>query len=209
MSNQGIKGIDVRQTISALIFRSFLLDETGAKVTSGTTNLYLYELQDDGTLKSYDFNDNTFKTGALTTEVNTMTHRQGNNSTTNTGIWTKALSTLTGFTIGGVYLAVVTNDNAQPSWQAREFQFGSLEGDDGAFVPFTVGASSSTTVVKTDRAEADNFWNGSVIAFISGAYRGLARKVTSYANTNGAFTVATLPGSPSSGDRGIIIGRIE
>ncbi len=77
----------------------------------------------------------------------------------------------------------------------------------GAFAEFTVGSSSSTAVVNTNRTEADNFWNHSIIAFTSGSLRGIASKVTSYANASGAFTVLnTLPGTPATGDKGIIIG---
>lgn len=125
----GHKGIDVRQTANRLIFDASLKDTGGAKVTGGTSNLYLYELQDDGTLKSYDWNDNTFKSTALTTEVSTMTHRTGNNGGTSTGIWTKVLSTLTGFTNGALYYAVVSNTTAHPPQQERKFQFGSVESD--------------------------------------------------------------------------------
>jgi len=123
------KGIDVRQTGDRLIFRAFLQDSDGALVTSGTTTLKLYELQDDGTLKSYDFDDNTFKTTALTTETAAMTHQQGNNGATDTGLWTCALTTLAGFTAGNIYFAMVTNAGAGPTDQLREFQFGSAQGD--------------------------------------------------------------------------------
>lgn len=123
------KGIDVRATDDRLLFRALLLDSAGAQITSGTTNLRLYRLESDGTLASYDFNDNTFKTTALTTETLAMTHRQGNNSTTNTGIWTASLTTLTGFSAGDVIVMLVENTGASPVWQAREFQFGSEQGD--------------------------------------------------------------------------------
>ena len=207
MANNTFKGIDVRATNSALIFRALLLYGSGAKVTTGTTNLYLYEMQSDGTLKGYDWNDNTFKTTALTTEVATMTHQTSNNSTTNTALWTKALSTITGFSHGGVYVAEVNNANASAPWQAREFQFGSDQGDLGCFTSFVVGASSSTNVIKTNRTEADSFWNNQVIAMTSGTYKGCSAKISSYANTNGAFTIGTaFPGTVSSGDTGIIVG---
>lgn len=124
------KGIDVRATSSELLLRAFLQDSAGAIVTTGPTSLYLYELQmSDGSLKSYDFNDNTFKATALTTETASMTHRTGNNSTTNTGIWTYRLDTLPGFTAGNIYLARVKNAGASPTDQVREFQYGGAEGD--------------------------------------------------------------------------------
>lgn len=124
------KGVDVRATTSELLLRALLQTSSGSLVTSGTTNLYLYELQmADGTLKSYDFNDNTFKSTALTTETLAMTHRLGNNGTTSTGIWTARLATLTGFTKGNIYFARASNSLATPVDQVREFQFGSIEGD--------------------------------------------------------------------------------
>src|SRR6516164_7394609 len=111
MANTGFKGVDVRQTGAELVFRAFLQTSAGAVVTTGTTNLYLMELQSDGTIKTYDFNDNTFKTTAVTTEPLAMTYRKSNNATTDTGLWTVVLSTLTGFTIGAVYLVRINNTN--------------------------------------------------------------------------------------------------
>ena len=204
-----MRGIDVRQTYDRLVFRGSLKDTLGAILATGTTTLRLFELQSDGTLKSYDFNDNTFKTTALTTATLAMTHRTGNNSTYNTGIWTVGLTTLTGFTVGNIYFAQVSNSSASPADQEREFQFGSEEGDGGAFQEFTVAASSSTTEVRSNRGEANDFWNGSVIAFTSGTLKGIARQVSDFANSNGAFTVETLPGTPAENDRAIIIGRIN
>lgn len=129
MSATGHKGVDVRESANRLLFRALLQDSTGALVTAGTTSLYLYQIEHDGTLKSYDWNDSTFKTTALTTETQALTHRTGNNGTTNTGLWTYALTTLTGFTVGAVYLARVKNTGAAPTDQVREFQFGSAQGD--------------------------------------------------------------------------------
>lgn len=129
------KGIDVRATVSELLFRVLLQDAGGVIVATGTTSLRLYEVQmADGTLKSYDFNDNTFKTTALTTPTLAMTHRTGNNATYNTGLWTARLPSLGDFTVGNIYLAHVSNAGASPAVQVREFQFGSAQGDE---VPIT------------------------------------------------------------------------
>lgn len=125
----GHKGIDVRQTGNRLLFDSFLQDMSGVLVTTGTAKLYLYELQDDGSLNSYDFSSNTFKTTALTNAFASLTHRQGNNNTTNTGIWTSGLTVLTGFSNSGIYYARTNHTNAWPNDQTRKFQFGSAEGD--------------------------------------------------------------------------------
>lgn len=137
MANTGFKGIDIVQSGSQIVFRVSLKDSSGAKLTTGTTTLTLYELQSDGTLASYDFSSNTFKTTALTTATLALTHRTGNNGTTNTGLWTVALATLTGFTVGGIYIAQVNNTGAAPPDQEREFQYAGVEGD----VVVTAGAT--------------------------------------------------------------------
>lgn len=129
MSNNTTKGIDVRQTGTALVFRAFLQSSAGALIISGTTNLYIMELQSDGTIATYDFSSNTFKTGAVTTEFSAMSYKKSNNATTDTGLWTLALATLTGFTVGAIYLVRVNNSGAFPTDQMREFQFGSDQGD--------------------------------------------------------------------------------
>lgn len=148
MANTGFKGIDVRQTGTEILFRASLKDATGAKVTSGTTTLMLYEYQSDGTINSYDFNDNTFKSTALTTATLALTHRKGNNGTQDTGVWTATLATLTGFTVGALYLVQINNTGASPTDQEREFQFGSAQGD-----LVTTAVSTGTAYVETDTRE--------------------------------------------------------
>jgi hypothetical protein len=53
-----------------------------------------------------------------------------------TGIWSYALSTLTGFTAGGLYIFDVSDESGTPTafppQQERQFQFGQAEGDLGA-----------------------------------------------------------------------------
>jgi hypothetical protein len=132
----GFRGVSVRQSGDRIVFRCSLKDSAGAKLASGTTALRLFEQQPDGSLKSFDWNDFTFKTTALTTDNRAMTHRTGNNGTYNTGIWTATLLStegtntgLNGFTIGNIYLAQASNAGAVPTDQEREFQYGGTEGD--------------------------------------------------------------------------------
>lgn len=127
--NTGFKGIDVRQTGNELVFRAFLQTAAGALLTSGTVNFYIMELQSDSTIKTYDFSDNTVKTGAVTTENLAATYRKSNNATTDTGLWTAALATLTGFTVGAMYFVRVNCSTASPTDQMIIFQYGSAEGD--------------------------------------------------------------------------------
>lgn len=161
------QGVDVRATTDRLLFRALLLDSVGAKVTTGTTTLRLYELQSTGTLKSYDFNDNTFKTTALTTPTLAMSHRQGNNATFDTGLWTIALATLTGFTVGNVYFAGVANTGATPADQVREFQFGNAEGDmtvTTGLINANAAASSAPTLRLVNTIMQASSTTGSLIA---------------------------------------------
>jgi hypothetical protein len=125
MANTGFKGVDIRQSGSTLLFRAFLQDTAGNIVSGGTTSLYIYELQDDGSIKSYDFSDKTLKTTALTTETASMTHRTGNNSTRDTGLWTYSLVP-SGLNSGAVYVSVIESTLASPTKQAREFQYGEI-----------------------------------------------------------------------------------
>lgn len=125
----GYGGINVRESGDRVVFRAFLLDGDGLPVIDGDTLLYLYELQGDGSLKSYDFSDHSFKGGEVTSETTAMTHQAGNGGLTDTGLWTAVLTNMTGFTRGGVYLALVKNALACPAVQAREFQYGNGEGD--------------------------------------------------------------------------------
>lgn len=125
MTAQAFAGIDIRAASGGLLFRAFLQDSVGAILATGTTTLRLYELQTDGSLKSYDFTGDTFKTTALTAPTLALTHRTGNNTTYSTGIWSVALTTLTGFTAGSIYFAEINNAGASPPDQVREFQYGS------------------------------------------------------------------------------------
>ena len=123
------RGIDIRESSGQIVFRASLKSSAGAKVATGTTEIRLYEVQDNGALKTYDFSDDTFKTTACTDDEQEMTHRAANNGSVDTGLWTYVLSTLTGFTVGGVYVVQVTNSGASPESQEREFQFGGVEGN--------------------------------------------------------------------------------
>lgn len=124
----GFQGIFIRQPGDRIVTRAFLADSAGNPLSSGTSTLRLFKLASDGTLSTYDFNDNTFKTGAVTTPTASMTHRTGVNSTFNTGVWTHVLSTLTGLAAGDVLFAHVTNTSASPPTQVHQFQFGGGEG---------------------------------------------------------------------------------
>lgn len=212
----GFKGINVRQTGDRLLFRALLQDNTGALITTSTAAMRIYELQNDGTLKSYDFNDNTFKTTALTTATQNLTHRTGNNSTVNTGIWTFALTTVTGFTIGNIYLFNVNHSSAVPTDQVREFQYGDTEGD-SEFVNAKVNDGSPTTTGFVGAATGSDTLNGStndiykngILVFTSGTLKGIGRKITGYTAATKTFVTTAFATAPANGDPFIIIADIE
>lgn len=143
------RGIDIRQSTERLLFRASLKDSDGAKVSSGTTELRLYRLNDDGTLDVYDWTADAFVAPGSGTpdDETTMTHqvrRDSSGADVATGIWTKVLSDLDALTAGQVYIAQVTNSGAFPESQEREFQFGGVEGDAPASGVVTVSATSVT-----------------------------------------------------------------
>lgn len=212
----GFRGVDIRETGDRIVFRASLKDAAGNKLTSGTVELRIFELQSDGTLKSYDFNDNTFKTTALTTAVANMTHRQGNNSTYNTGFWTYALTTVTGFVPGNIYFAQVYHASASPPEQEREFQYGGTQ-DDFIVLGNVNDAGATTTDFDGDAnlSASNDFYNGCLMVFLNGTLKGISRGITDYvgASKNFAFSGvagdidAAWPTAPANGDRFAIVGR--
>jgi hypothetical protein len=71
----------------------------------------------------------------------------------------------------------------------------------------TTAAGSSSTEVRTGATQADNFYN-ELVLLVRNAAGVVARRITDYALTDGAFTVdPALPFTPSPGDRVIVLGR--
>lgn len=116
--------IDVLRVGRGVVFQFLLLDESGMPVTGGLSELYLYEVQADGTLHSFDFADGMFKSQGLTIEAAQAVHRRGNGDTRDTGIWTYALDEVGAFSDRGAYIVLVHHAGASPPWQGRRFQYG-------------------------------------------------------------------------------------
>jgi hypothetical protein len=145
-------GINVLKSGDRIVFEIDLYDDVGAVLAGGTTLMYLLEVQNDGTLKTYDFSDNTFKTTTPAAATQALTHRTASNGTINTGIWTFALTTLTGFTVGNEYIIFVVNANSSPGSVKKKFLFGGTDRDtpvqsvlaDGVAHGGTIGSSTAT-----------------------------------------------------------------
>lgn len=150
MANTGFKGTRCIQSGTVILFTVNLEDSLGNFVTTGTTTVSIIEYQSDGTIKSYDFNDNTFKTTALTTQFLNLTYRKSNNASVDEGLWTGVLSTLTGFTVGGRYRFRFNNANAYSPNQYEDITYGSAEGD------LVLTGSSAQADVKSIDGQATN-----------------------------------------------------
>ena len=71
----------------------------------------------------------------------------------------------------------------------------------GLTVTGTVGTSSTTTAVTSNRAEAADYFRLGAVTFTSGACSGETRAVRAYTPTAGTFTMdRPLPVAPSNGD---------
>ena len=72
----------------------------------------------------------------------------------------------------------------------------------------TAASGSTSTVINTAATQATGFYDG-LIVVIQNSSGNVARSITSYDNTNGAFTLdSALPFTPTIGDRFIVLGRI-
>lgn len=117
------RGIAIRDAGDRIYFVASFKDAAGALVASTGGLLYMTRIRTDGTLDTYDFNDNTFKTTAVTTETVALTHRKSNNTTVDTGIHTYMLTTITGFTVGDMILVRMYHADASPTFQEDIFQY--------------------------------------------------------------------------------------
>ena len=126
------KGIDVRQTGTALLFRYSLKTAAGTKLTTGTTELQLARLTVQGitvVVEGFDFADNTFKTTLRAQPTLELDQQQLDGGAYDLGVWTGTLTELDAFAPGDIILTQVTNPGAYPVNQEREFQYGSEQGD--------------------------------------------------------------------------------
>lgn len=217
----GTKGIFLRQTGDKIIFRESIKDSSGMPVITGSSYLRIFELQSSGSLKQYDFNDNTFKTTSLTTATASMTHATTDNSTYNTGLWTYVLSTVSGFTTGNVYIYSASNLFGTPPTIEREFQYGSAEGDmlvtsDGyiqsdlkqvnsnttaAANLSTINAaletgtaqtgSSNTITLRSGAVASDDYYKNQAVFIVSGTGAGQTNRISSYVGSTKVASVTT------------------
>ncbi len=121
----------IKSDDTSLLIRAVLFDAADAKITSSTVSLRIWHIiPTSGALETYDFNDNTFKTGAVTTPTDTalIVHRQAENSTYDTGVWSGRFTDLASLVLGDKYLFELSHTNL-PRPITVEYQYGGHEGD--------------------------------------------------------------------------------
>lgn len=73
---------------------------------------------------------------------------------------------------------------------------------------YLVVSGGSATVVRTNATQANNYWNDLVLAIKYASGEVVARNISSYSQTNGAFTVSTaFPTTPTTGDTAYVVAR--
>jgi len=103
-------------------------------------------------------------------------------------------------------MIVMTNGNSVAAYVLLKDLFEATVADTG-----TVDNSLSdatTTVFKTDLAQANDYWNDALLVFTSGALLGQTRPIADFANTNGVITLdEALTSIPSNGVQFAVLAR--
>lgn len=187
----------IRSGDTSILARASLFDAANVKITAGTTSLRCWHVvPTTGALETYDFNDNTFKAGAITTPTASMTHRQAENSTYDTGYWDYRFTTLTGFTIGDKYVCEVSHASL-PRVIQFEFQYGGLEGDEWILAPFmrerntATGGSANTIVLDAGASASNDYYKGGIVTILTGTGAGQSRYIYGY--TGASQTASVRP----------------
>ena len=181
------RGMDViRIADGSILFRAILFDAVDAKIVAGAVTLRLWHfIPATGALETYDFNDDTFKAGAVVTATAGMTYRMAENATYDTGLWTYRHAVLTDFEVGDKYAVEVTHADL-PRPVSFEFQYG----DGDAWVPntglATAGGATSISLATSAEAVNDSTYVGSLVAIVGGTGIGQARIITAYDAAGGA-----------------------
>ena len=81
--------------------------------------------------------------------------------------------------------------------------------DSSVAATLVVAVGSTSTVVRTDATQADNFHDGLTLVVINTTGT-VSRNIQSYSNTNGAFTLdMALPFTPATSDRAMVVNSNE
>ncbi len=190
------RGMDIiRSNDGSILFRVALFDASGVEITTAANLNIGHFVPASGDLETYDFDDDTFKTTAVTTFNQATTHEQMDNNTEDTGIHVYRHPTLTDFAIGDKYVARVTHASL-PQPIITEFQYGDLNGDIALNLPLLreretaqAGAAGSITLAAAANAN-DDFYNEARISIIAGIGVGQSRFADDYDGTSKVLTIS-------------------
>lgn len=191
----------IKASDGSILFRAVLFDAANAKITAGTTSLRIWHfVPGTGAFTTFDFNDNTFKAGAITTPTASMTHQQAENSTYNTGVWSFRQATLTGFPtlIGDKFVAEVSHASL-PRPIMIEFQYGDLEGDASVLRNnYATAGAASTITLDAGAVATARYYQGCVISILAGTGVGQTRYISNYTAARVATVVPNWITNPDS-----------
>lgn len=204
------RGMDIiRSNDGSILFSALLLDASGNPITTAGSLRIFHFTPTTGDIETYDFNDDTFKTGAVTTATTSTTHETGNNGTFDTGVHQVRHATLTDFTIGDKYFGYFTHASL-PAPIVVEFQYGDLEGDQALHLVLreretAQGGAATTITLNTNASSTNDFYNGQLILIVAGTGVGQSRVIRSYAGGTRIATVRTWVTNPDSTSEYVII----
>lgn len=197
------RGMDViRSNDGSILFRALLLDASRNPITTAGSLRIFHFTPTTGDIETYDFNDDTFKTGAVTTATTNTTHETGENGSFDTGVHQVRHATLTDFTIGDKYFGYFTHASL-PAPIVVEFQYGDLEGDLAFHLVLreretAQGGAATTITLNTNASSTNDFYNGQLIMIVAGTGAGQARVIRSYAGGTRIATVRTWITNPDN-----------
>lgn len=118
---------------------------------------------------------------------------------------------------GNDYHVIITTGTVGGSsvvgYVVAEFSIENRSVADGASVKGSVndaGAAAGDFDGDAGLSATDDFYNGMVLAFTSGALKAVARKITDYTGSSKNLVFANaFPAAPANGDKFIILGRID
>jgi hypothetical protein len=142
------------------------------------------------------------KNGATPTDISARTPVQVD-ATNQKGLFYVPLTAADLDTPGKAVL-VITNTGGTKTMEKRE-----LEIDiDIAFFATAATGTLTTSAFTSDRSEASGAWNGELVKWVTGSLTGQTRKIGTFLNSGGLFTLATgltFSAPPANGDIAEII----
>ena len=131
--------------------------------------------------------------------------------------WTTNPDTTSVYAISGVGAAMGTNNNGRVAANILEVNSTAAIASaiehayQGGFIQSSVDDASPTTTGFTGASglsSTDDFYNTSIMLFVTGNLAGIAREITDYTGSTLTFTTGAFPVAPANGDEFMITGKV-